>query len=139
MNFDPNNKIVQLCAKGMEIEGDGIQASKLFLQAWNEAENHYERFIAAHFVARHQNTIEEKLKWDNLALDNAIQVDMDDIQSVLPSLYLNIGKCYEDLNDFANAKENYLEAQRYSNTLPDDGYGNMIRNGIKNGIERIQI
>lgn len=38
MYFDPNNNIVQLCAKGMELEGVGnsFEASELFLQAWNE-------------------------------------------------------------------------------------------------------
>jgi rifampin ADP-ribosylating transferase len=54
-----------------------------------------------------------------------------------PSLYLNIAKCYEDLNDLGNAKRNYELALSFSNLLPDDGYGNMIKGGIKNGIERV--
>jgi rifampin ADP-ribosylating transferase len=39
------------------------EASKLFLQAWNEATNDFEKFIAAHYVARHQQNVPDKLKW----------------------------------------------------------------------------
>ena len=65
MQFDPNNKIVKLCAEGMEMEGKGKQeeAGKYFLQAWSEATNHFEKFTAAHYVARCQKSVADKLKW----------------------------------------------------------------------------
>lgn len=60
MQFDPNNKINQLCAKGMEMEAkQPDEAKTLFLQAWNEAANDFEKFTAAHMlhVIKHQQMI----------------------------------------------------------------------------------
>ncbi len=57
--------------------------------------------------------------------------------STFPSLYLNIAKCYEDLNDFDNAQKNYEAALSYQSKLPADGYGQMITSGIKNGLARV--
>lgn len=56
MEFSPFNNIVKLCLQGMEMEekGKSEEAIKLFLQAWNEATKDFEKFIAAHYVARHQ-------------------------------------------------------------------------------------
>jgi tetratricopeptide (TPR) repeat protein len=140
MQFDTNNKIVKLCAQGMTLEGEGEKekAFKIFQQAWNEAMNDFEKFIAAHYLARHQETIADKLKWDETALQLALKINDETVQGIYPSLYLNIAKCYEDLNDFENAKKNYDVALSFINLLPDDGYGNMIRGGIINGIERVK-
>jgi len=139
MEFDPNNNVVKLCAQGMDMEGKGNpeEASKLFLQAWNESTNDFEKFTAAHYVARHQKSIADKLKWDETALKLALKINNDTVKGAFPSLYLNIAKCYEDLNDLDNAKKNYELALSFTNSLHDDGYGNMIRGGIKNGIERV--
>lgn len=139
MIFDPENKIVKLCAKGMEIEGQPEEAKKLFTQAWEEASNDIEKLIAAHYIARRQSNVADKLKWDEVALKHASNVKDDSIEGLFPSLYLNIAKCYEDLQDFANAQKNYQLALVATNTLADDGYGNMIKKGILNGIERIKM
>jgi tetratricopeptide (TPR) repeat protein len=139
MQFDPNNTIVKLCAQGMALEGEGKseEALQLFQQAWNEATNDFEKFIAAHYVARHQNSVAEKLQWDETALDLALKINDPKMKGSYPSLYLNIAKCYEDMKDFDNARKNYQLALSYTNFLPDDGYGNMIRSGINKGIERV--
>jgi tetratricopeptide (TPR) repeat protein len=139
MQVDPNNKIVKLCAQGMEMEGKGNpeEASKYFLQAWNEATNDFEKFTAAHYVARHQKSVADKLNWDETALQLALKINDDTMKGSYPSLYLNIAKCYEDLNDFDNARKNYQLALSFTNLLPDSGYGNMIKGGIMNGIERV--
>ena len=62
MEFNPNNKIVKLCLQGMKLEDEGkpAEASALFLQAWNEATKDFEKFIAAHYVTRHQTNIADK-------------------------------------------------------------------------------
>jgi len=139
MQFDPDNKIVQLCAKGMEREmaHQPEEASALFLQAWQDAGTDLEKFTAAHYVARHQGSVEDKLKWDMTALAFALKINDDSMQTSYPSLYLNIAKCYEDLQDKENAQKNYEAALSYANELPDTGYGQMIRSGIKNGINRL--
>lgn len=141
MLFDPENTIVKLCALGMSKEQEGLteEAAKLFSQAWNEAENDTERFIAAHYLARHQRTVADKLKWDEAALELALKINDDLIRSTFPSLYLNIAKCCEDLNDLPKAKKNYELALSFADKLPDDGYGKLIRGGIVSGLERMKL
>ncbi len=141
MQFDPNNKVVKLCSQGMELEGQGLkmEALKLFQQAWDEATTNFEKFTAAHYVARHQKSVSDKLKWDETALRYALDSDGMEVKGILPSLYLNIGKCYEDLKDFANAKQHYQAALSFKDFLPKDGYGEMIKAGIDSGLNRIQI
>jgi rifampin ADP-ribosylating transferase len=138
--YDSNNKIVKLCAEGMEFEGQGRKnkAFENFNQAWEEASNDFEKFTAAHYVARHQENVADKLKWDEIALHLALKINDETVIGAYPSLYLNIAKGYEDLNDFDNAKKNYELALSFTLNLSDDGYGNMIKGGILNGIERIR-
>jgi hypothetical protein len=139
MQFDPDNRVVKLCAHGMEMEGLGKypEAKELFLQAWNSALSDFERFIAAHYVARQMSAIQDKLQWNEIALHSALQVNDAGMKSFFPSLYLNIGKCNEDLKDFDGAEKNYLLAFSFTDYLDDDGYGRMIKSGIKNGLARL--
>src|SRR6478736_6341972 len=141
MEFNQDNKVIQLCAQGMDMEGQGrlMEAVDLFNEAWSAATNDFEKFTAAHYVARHQKNIHDKLKWDETALKHALNINDETIKETLPSLYLNIGKCYEDLDDLDNAKNNYQAAFSYISFLPDNGYGNMIRAGITNGLDRIKL
>jgi len=138
--FDPNNKIVKLCAEGMAAEGQGemAKAKNLFIQAWDEARSDFEKFTAAHFVARHQETVSDKLKWDQTALEMALKVKDENIKGSFASLYLNIGKCYEDLNDIDLASKNYRLAGSYLDFLQEDGYGRMIKSGVLAGLERVK-
>lgn len=140
MMYDPENKIVTLCSLGMSLEGEGKmkEALQLFEQAWNESTTDFEKFTAAHYVARHQNSVLDKLKWDEIALNFASKIKDDNLKGAFPSLYLNIGKCYEDLNNFEKAKEHYNLALLYSDRLNEDGYGKMIKTGILNGLERLK-
>jgi tetratricopeptide (TPR) repeat protein len=140
MQFDVNNKIVRLCSQGMILEGEGKpeEALKLFQQAWDDATDDFEKFTSAHYVARHQKTIADKLKWDETALGLALKLGDPTVKGTYPSLYLNIAKCHEDLHDFDNAIENYQLGLSFIDQLPDDGYANMIKGGIIGGIERIK-
>jgi hypothetical protein len=137
MEFDPENPIIKLCAQGMQFEGEGKpeEASGLFMQAWEQATNDFERFTAAHYIARHQNNVADKLKWDEMALSLAL--NDEGMKEAYPSLYLNIAKCHEDMGDLVKAKENYQSALMFADSLPNDGYGNMIRAGISNGLGRV--
>jgi hypothetical protein len=139
MQFDTNNNIVKLCAQGMMLEGEGKpgEAYEIFLQAWNGSTNDLEKFTSAHYVARHQKTISDKLHWDETALNFALRINDESMKTNYPSLYLNIAKCYEDLNDHINSEKNYQLAFSFANLLPDDGYGKMIKQGIENGMKRI--
>lgn len=140
MQFDSENKVIKLCIDGMTLEGEGKmpEAAMAFQTAWDEAVTDFEKFTAAHYVARHQSSVANKLKWDETALEYALKIDDETIQASFPSLYLNVAKCFEELNDQENARKHYQLALSYAEKLPLDGYGNMIRSGIKNGIERMK-
>lgn len=84
-----------------------------------------------------KKSVVDKLKWDETALQLALKIDKDKVKGAFPSLYLNIAKCHEDLNDLDNAKKNYDLAHSFTNLLPDNGYGNMVKAGIMKGIERV--
>jgi rifampin ADP-ribosylating transferase len=139
MFFDTDNHIIQLCAHGMELEASGqpSQAAALFHQAWDQASDNFEKCIAAHYLARHQPSTTDKLKWDQLALQHALNIHDDAIKAILPSLYLNIGKCYEDLQDPEKAKTHYQLAHTYAIFLQDDGYGSMMKRGIDSALQRM--
>jgi len=140
MYLEPYNKIVKLCAEGMDLEGEGKneEAAKVFLQAWEQASDDKEKFTAAHYVARHQENVADKLVWDEIALDLALKIKDDSVKGAYPSLYLNIAKGYEDLKEFDKAIKNYKTALSYVDSLHEDGYGKMIKGGIENGLERIK-
>ncbi|MBD0297317.1 MAG: NAD(+)--rifampin ADP-ribosyltransferase [Flavisolibacter sp.] len=123
MEFNPNNNVVNLCVQGMDMEGKGKpeEASRLFLQAWDEAANDFEKFIAAHFVARHQTNGTDKLSWLETALEFALKVNDDTVKGAFPSLYSSIAKCYEDLGDPDNAKKNYELSISFKDNPSDKG------------------
>ncbi|CZR05361.1 dna/rna tunnel of bacterial dna dependent rna polymerase [Trichococcus collinsii] len=121
--FDPNNKIIQLLLRGMGMEDSGKpeEASLLFIKAWSEATDDFERFIAAYFVARHQKNSSDKLKWFETSLRFALKLNDEAVKSAFPSLYLNIAKCYEELSNPDKAKENYELSHSYKVTPSDQG------------------
>jgi rifampin ADP-ribosylating transferase len=123
MEFNPNNPVVRLCLQGMAMEEKGKpeEASKRFLQAWNEATSDLEKFISAHYVARHQKNVSDQLKWLETALQFALKVNNDSVKSAFPALYSNIAKCYEDLNDPDKAKKNDELATSFRDKPSDQG------------------
>jgi len=123
MEFSPSNNVVKLCLQGMDLEEKGRleEASKLFIQAWNEATNDFEKFMAAHYVARHQKTLSDKLKWLETTLQLAVKINNETVNSAFPSLYSNIAKCYQDLGDMDNAKKYYELASSFKNHPSDKG------------------
>lgn len=123
MEFNPNNNVVKLCIQGMDMEEKSKpeDASRLFLQAWNEATNDFEKYTAAFYVARHQKNVPDKLKWFETTLRFALTINNDSVKGAFSSLYLNIAKCYEDLSDLDNAKKNNDLATSFKDQLSDSG------------------
>ncbi|MDP4220708.1 MAG: NAD(+)--rifampin ADP-ribosyltransferase [Bacteroidota bacterium] len=123
MDFDPHNHVVKLCLQGMAFEGQGkpAEAVRVFLQAWDEATNDFERYLAAFYVTRLQANATDKLQWAETTLQLALKVNSLAVNGVFPALYYNIAKCYEDLGDLENAQKNYELAQSSKNTVSDTG------------------
>jgi hypothetical protein len=123
MEFDPKNPVVKLClqALGMEEAGNREEAKKLSFQAWNEAATDSDKFISAHYVARHQESVSARLDWLETVLYFGLKVNDATVKSALPFLYLNIAKCYEDLNAPEKAKDNYALADSFNERFSDKG------------------
>lgn len=109
MEFNPNNPIVKYCLHGMQFEekGEAEKASNVFMQAWNEAASDHEKFIASYYVTRYQKNVSDKLQWLNTTLQLALKINDDSVNGALASLYVDIAKCYEEMNEPENAKMNY--------------------------------
>src|SRR5580658_6150946 len=128
MQFDPTNKVVKLCAEGMQYEAEGKtdEAHQLFQQAWDIAENDFEAFTAAHYLARNQKDPNDVLRWNLEALTRAKAIKDEDTKGHYPSLYLNVGKSYENLDDINEANNNYQLAADSSIYLPPGKYSDVI-------------
>ena len=105
----------------MEKTGKREEASKIFLQAWNESIYDFEKFISAYYVARHQATIPEKLTWLEKTLQIALNMNDDSVKSVFPLLYADIAKCDEEIGDHENARKNAALAASFDDTPSDKG------------------
>ncbi|MBS3913363.1 MAG: NAD(+)--rifampin ADP-ribosyltransferase [Bacteroidetes bacterium] len=123
MEFDPNNPIVKLCIQGMALEDKNMpeNAAAIFYQAWKEATKDFEKYLSAHFIARHQHNIPDKIKWLEIMLDFALKINNHAVNGALPNLYLNISKCYEELHDFDHAKLNLDLGKKYAISPIDNG------------------
>jgi tetratricopeptide (TPR) repeat protein len=138
--MDPNNPVVKLCAQGIEIEMKGRrdEARSLYLQAWQLRQDDVDACIAAHYVARHQETPAETLRWNELALTHAISASADSVRSFFPSLYLNLGKSYEDVGDTSRARELYEQGEQCISDVPDGGYAEVVRQGLHDAMQRVR-
>ena len=107
--MDINNPVVKLCIAGSqaEFEKKFDQARRLYLQAWEAAQDNFEACIAAHYVARLQEQPEDRLYWNTIALKRADMVDREQVQPFYASLYLNMGHSYEILGRQQEAEQYY--------------------------------
>jgi hypothetical protein len=123
MEFSPNNPIVKLCLQGMGMEEKGLgeEAGKLFLQAWNEATQSFERFMTAWFLARGQMQLADKLRWLEAALQAGLAIRDGSARSALPALYSNIAQCHEKLNHPDQAERNRALAASIDDAPADEG------------------
>lgn len=123
MEFSPNNPVIQRClqAMGADAKGQPKEAAALFLQAWHEATNDFEKFITAHLVGRHERDPHEQLKWLDKALEAAKKTGSISVQTALPSLYRDMARCYEALGDMDKARVNEELADTLKSQLKDEG------------------
>ena len=107
IRFDPNNAVIKLCMLGMSLEekGQTEEAATLFRQAWDEAADDYERFIASFHLSRLQKSKRDSLHWLQTSLRCAQNINDDDVKSAYPALYAKIAECFEAMGDTDHAKE----------------------------------
>lgn len=106
--MDSNNPVISSCIQGIwaETENRPDDARLHYYRAWHSRTNEYEACIAAHYVARSQDTPEEALRWNLLALELAYSVRDERVRDFLPSLYMSLGHAYKHLGGL-------VQAQRY--------------------------
>lgn len=138
--INSTNPVVRLCTEGMEAEGQGRfdEARRLFQLAWTSRTNDLDACIAAAYVARHQSTPRGALRWNQLALDHAGRVTDVDVRSFYASLYLNIGRCHEDIGDLDQAQSWYERAAGVLVDISDDEYRKVMRRAINDAAQRLQ-
>jgi tetratricopeptide (TPR) repeat protein len=112
MVMDLNNMIIRFCLEGTqaEFEGRNEDACELYWRAWEAVTDDYEACIAAHYVARCQDSPEEIFHWNQEALERANAVDEERVKDFYPSLYLNLGHSYELLGNQVEAEKYYSQA-----------------------------
>ena len=107
--MDLDNPVIRLCAEGTraELARRMDDARRLYLEAWAAATDDYEACVAAHYLARFQDTPEETLRWNQEALARAENVGDERVRGFYPSLYVNLGSSHEALGDQRAADHYY--------------------------------
>lgn len=107
--MDPNNPVVKLCVEGSraELEGRSQDAREFYRQAWSLAADDFEACIAAHYVARFQDSPQQTLAWNLESLRRADAIGDERVAAFYPSLYVNLGHSYEVLGEVDEAQRFY--------------------------------
>ncbi|MFG2528612.1 hypothetical protein [Streptomyces sp. NPDC048516] len=134
--MDPELPVVRLCVEGMraEAEGRSERALGLFQQAWDLAADDYEACIAAHYLARHQNSPEAVFRWNQECLDRADRVGDERVDGFYPSLYVNMGHACQRLGRTARAHAYFTLAASRVGDAPEGQYGDWNRFAIAEGL-----
>ncbi|GAB2912032.1 hypothetical protein [Streptomyces mayteni] len=133
--MDPRNEVIGLCVAGMAAEaaGDPARARELFERAWAAAGDDYERCVAAHYVARHQDTPADTLRWNEDCLRYADAVGDDRVAGFYASLHLNIARARRDLGDHELAGTHLARAAEHLPAVPEGEYRNWLRLAVADG------
>ncbi|MFJ6182592.1 hypothetical protein [Streptomyces sp. NPDC092295] len=134
--MDPENPVVRLCAQGMtaETEGREADARELFLRAWEAAADDYEACVAAHYLARHQPTPEETLRWNQECLTRADRVGDDRVRGFYASLHGNMGRAQLALGRPGPARTHFRSAAGHLDDVPPGPYREWVRLCVARGL-----
>lgn len=129
--IDGDSEVARLCAAGMAVDGDAAAAGALFRQAWDARRDDYEASIAAHFLARHQASLDDSFYWNRVAVEHAEAVPGDRAKPLLASLYLNLADSYLALGHVAEATAVAELGVAAIQFLPHDGYRDFVAHGLQ--------
>ena len=135
--IDSTNPVVALCAEGMAAEGTPETARLLFERAWAARRDDYDAAIAAHFMARHQPTAAETLRWNALAVRHAEAVPDGRAAGFLASLYLNLGDAEANVGDMVAAAASAQRAAAHLAAVPAGGYREFVALGVRRLAARV--
>lgn len=122
LNFDPSNKIIQLCMKAMITEeSGGDNALEIFMEAWLQSETEFEKFIAAFHVSKRQSEIAQRLHWLEISLLHALTLKDWGTMSALPTLYRERSQCFELMGESEKAQQSLELSMHYDSGVKDPG------------------
>src|SRR5687768_5388598 len=110
--MDPDNPVIRLCVEGAAAEAEARfdDARALYEHAWRASSDDVEACIAAHYIARRQDNLEQALWWNQIALARADSVRDERVRTFYASLHLNLGMAHENLGQLAAARHHYERA-----------------------------
>ncbi len=129
--------------------GERAGARDLFAGVWSdiggEDGDPFHRCALAHWMADVQDNVREELAWDLRALgaadvltdERAARGGTGPVAGFYPSLHLNLGECYRKLGDLDRAHEHLDRGRASVLALGNDGYGQMIKNGLNRLADRL--
>jgi hypothetical protein len=131
--------------------GERDSARLLFAEIWaeigGEQGDPLHVCTLAHAMADVQDDVRQELVWDQRAL-TAVDLLTDErvaqagvpltVAGLYPSLHLNLSECYRKLGDLDRARGHLQQAQATIGALGDDGYGQLIREGLEQVAESLR-
>ncbi|WP_122982169.1 hypothetical protein [Actinoplanes teichomyceticus] len=126
-------------AQEMNLGGDRAGARATLERLWETADDALHRCTIAHYLADLQGSVEDELRWDELALrefpgltdERAREYDATwQARAFLPSLHLNLADVHRRAGNRGRARHHLTEAVAALDALPADDYGAMIRDAL---------
>ncbi len=135
-------------ASGLGQRGERAQARDLLGQLWEQigaGGSPLHRCALAHSMADVQDDPAHELVWDQRALAaadeatdaEAVALGMPGLAGTYPSLHLNLGDVHLRLGDRGAARRHLLAGLAALDGLADDGYGAMVRRGLRGLQQRL--
>lgn len=132
-------------------QGERAAARLAFAEIWaeigGEEGDPLHRCTLAHAMADMQDDVREELVWDQRAMaaadlltdERVAQAGVTlPVAGLYPSLHLNLCECYRKLGDLDRAREHLEQAWATIGALGDDGYGQLIKNGLERMTEQLR-
>ena len=127
-------------AIGLAQSRDSETGRQRLLERWEQTDRaqHAYRCVLALYLADVQPSVDDEVSWDTTALEEYAHLRGDDLAAVgipdaaglAPSLHLNLGDGYLRQGRLPDASEQVRAGLASVDTLADDGYGRMVREGL---------
>lgn len=128
-SMDSNNPVITLCIEGIwaELDERFDDARQSYQRAWKACTTEYEACLAAHYVARVQDSVDEALRWNLRALELAYTVQQEKVQDFYPTLYMSIAHAYKQLGGNVQAQRYYRLAAGLGEIAPLESESELLR------------